>query len=609
MKATIKFFSLIALVSFPNSIMSIEPWPEIRSLHKDQISDSIQLIQKLYHSHLSKPKINSPVVLLEAAEKSKEVVPLSLLLGQASYEAAIKLEGQYQAALDALEFMQSLEEKLSGKTLSLSIQTIRAWRKTNKQPKKLSKLLIQKYNQLSIFYESHRNYQKAYDLNEEIIKLTRKEQLPLSDFSLRQKKLSGFARSQKRLDGILKKIKSKPDDPLLNRQAFLIYVIEFEAFDLAVEHARKSEPESIIKFINLCKKPVTKITNKELFDLARWYEGLAILTELQFKNKALSQALRYYKAFINRSSRQDLKRGEALLRIGKVEELLGKPKVFRRLKGHVGKVRKFSFSSNGKYLGTADSNNLVLVWDHKQGELVRTFGSIKGKIRSLSFDYSGKLLAIDKGDFGTEVYDVKSGAKVFSRRGVKAEYNAVLSSNGKYVVTGGHYRMRLWNVNTNKQIRVHEESGYKVALSSQKKIYACGGWWSSIRVYSIPTGKKLYQLEGHNNHIYGLDLTNDGKYLASSGGSEAFVWKLSNKEIIHKFKVSKTIDSLTLSENVKRIALNTRGGGYVFDVSSGSKIYSLDHQAGELSLSPKGKFIAHGDGIEVLILELNDTYE
>ena len=79
-----------------------------------------------------------------------------------------------------------------------------------------------------------------------------------------------------------------------------------------------------------------------------------------------------------------------------------------------------------------------------------------------------------------------------------------------------------------------------MALSPDGKWLAAGGWTDSecmgkcggIRLYDFTTGKLVGLLEGHNNTVYRLAFSPDGKYLISgSFDRDAIIWDVAKKRL------------------------------------------------------------------------------
>lgn len=104
--------------------------------------------------------------------------------------------------------------------------------------------------------------------------------------------------------------------------------------------------------------------------------------------------------------------------------------------------------------------------------------------------------------------------------------------------------IRLWDVETGDLLKTirgqigdsHEGRLFAGALSPDGKILAVGGFLGKpgddpelqvgqIRLFNIETGEQIGVIKGHENVVFGLDFSPDGKWLASGSGDKAsMIW-------------------------------------------------------------------------------------
>jgi WD40 repeat protein len=157
-------------------------------------------------------------------------------------------------------------------------------------------------------------------------------------------------------------------------------------------------------------------------------------------------------------------------------------------------------------------------------------------INSLAFAPQSKLLAVAR--YGevelarSEISNLKSqidqslltsaATKLGGHRG---NVNAVVfSADGSqlFVAAGepGLFgEVRKWNVADGNLVRLfegHQDAIYSIALSPNGKILTTGSYDQKIKLWDVATGKELNTLSGHNGAVFGLAFRPDGKILASA---------------------------------------------------------------------------------------------
>ncbi|ELT88931.1 hypothetical protein CAPTEDRAFT_142339, partial [Capitella teleta] len=161
----------------------------------------------------------------------------------------------------------------------------------------------------------------------------------------------------------------------------------------------------------------------------------------------------------------------------------------------------------------------------------------------------------------------------------------VIHTDGSPLVTMGSTdrKVRFLNCETaredEKAIAGHSGSIKCVALDSKRKFVLSGSYDTSIRKWSMETGKCLKIFHGHRDTINCIQLHGD---MAASGSKDhtCKVWNIDSMECIHMFKHKDAVTAVCFSDDVC-ITGCAAGKVKVWDMASGKLIKRLTgHQSG-----------------------------
>lgn len=279
-----------------------------------------------------------------------------------------------------------------------------------------------------------------------------------------------------------------------------------------------------------------------------------------------------------------------------------------------------AFSPDSTRIVTATGDKLAVVWDASTGaELFR----IESDISIFHAEYSpdgSKIVTIPfRGQSGglVEIWDAKTGKRVVRLDETVSLNNAVLSSDGKMMATVLFGNSVIWDMNTGKAISEFSVEDYDYSIKScvfspdDKQIITLLATKPPM-VYNAKTGRKLYQLDGHNDIVNSATYSPDGsRIITASADGTAILWDAdSGEEILRLQGRNKAIVDAFFSPDGKMVATQYEDSlASVWSVETGIE---LDRPEGvNTAFSPDCKSLATAldDGTIVLwpIKQLEDA--
>jgi len=224
-----------------------------------------------------------------------------------------------------------------------------------------------------------------------------------------------------------------------------------------------------------------------------------------------------------------------------------KGELLHTLKGHEGWIWGVAFSPDSKIMASGGFDRAILLWNIQTGESLGILEEFD-EIQSLAFSSDGKILAagnsVDaskKEVIGTiHIWDIQTREIMHTLKGhEKTTECLAFSPDGKTLASGGwDGTMRLWDVQTGKQIRIltDKDTGgpvFSIAFSPDGRMIATGGWDGIARLWDAETGvvlKKMRQpgfFSSTTSGIRSVAFSPDGETLAAGiMDGTAIIWKV-----------------------------------------------------------------------------------
>lgn len=219
----------------------------------------------------------------------------------------------------------------------------------------------------------------------------------------------------------------------------------------------------------------------------------------------------------------------------------------KTLVGHTEMISAVAFSPNSKIIASGSADKTVRLWAAHNGQRLFTLGGHSGEVTSVAFSGDGSVLASAGVDRSIKLWSVARGKQLVNLIGHTDRVVAVaFSEDGKiFLSASADGTVRIWDLKKGREKYIIETPNamaiHTLSLSKNGETLACGGEDGSIIIWSIKdmkknkknaTAKMLSTIKNHREAVQALEISPDGKYLASSGSDQIVViWAIKEEEV------------------------------------------------------------------------------
>jgi WD40 repeat protein len=205
------------------------------------------------------------------------------------------------------------------------------------------------------------------------------------------------------------------------------------------------------------------------------------------------------------------------------------------------------FSGDGKRVGAATLREFLL-WDVTNGKQLAKTRTDSRLFSSFALNEAGDVLAapvhVSGGKIELRFYDPLTGKRLAEMGGPEGASWVSYAPDGKSLLIGDRYSVRMWDPVANKLIRKFDgiaSESYAIQRSTAcfsrdgKMLVAHNG--SALLRWEVANGKALFPEQdiGHGGYVNGVGVSPDGKLVATRGmDSRVCVWDVATgKELWH----------------------------------------------------------------------------
>jgi WD40 repeat protein/uncharacterized caspase-like protein len=186
-----------------------------------------------------------------------------------------------------------------------------------------------------------------------------------------------------------------------------------------------------------------------------------------------------------------------------------------------------ALNADGSQLARVDANQIKLI-DPMSGKELKSVSLPDANMQDieLAFTADGRLFAAGIRDKKLRVWDVSSKSDRVQAATQKDFAFIKFSDDGRLVAVSDNYVVRIWEVDSGKQLAsitvpnsgvYQENGGVFAAFSPDGKRLATSGFGTQTFVWEVESGKQVQNLTGRTNMAYAVAFSEDGTQLTSGG--------------------------------------------------------------------------------------------
>jgi WD40 repeat protein len=293
--------------------------------------------------------------------------------------------------------------------------------------------------------------------------------------------------------------------------------------------------------------------------------------------------------------------------------------------GILGSIEDVAWARIGdrSYLAVAHDER-VSVFDAETWQLRTRFAG-KDRIASLAASPDGRTLVTGALD-AIRLWDVESGKEIWRRDGT---FNAaVYSHDGKSLLVADRYepRLEIWDAATrvSRQEIVPKAlppkggavkkgspppdpqavSIQSIALSTRGDLVAAGLNDGTARVWKSAGGKELRAFGGHTSNVLTVAFSGDGKLLVTADQDRVQLFQVGTGKLLQSFPMGYS-GHVAFTADEKAIAISTVKGVIFWDVKTGKEQRRFDRIAPHtMAVEEKGTRFAASESHRVIVWDL-----
>ncbi len=273
-------------------------------------------------------------------------------------------------------------------------------------------------------------------------------------------------------------------------------------------------------------------------------------------------------------------------------------------------VSVMAFTADGKTLATGGSDQVIRLWDVKEGRQKLLTSGHQGPIHAVAVAPDGRIFATAGADATIRLWDRTTGRERGQLVGQGKFISALaFTPDGRGLLSTGFPpvddTVRLWDIATGKEIR--RFAGISSLSTPDGKILVTAVKDGIVHFWEPATGKEIRQWPTSVEDPRLLHIAPDGRTLVTWGKDQVVrLWDATTGKELRRFdgpqfekNSANRIYAVAVSPNGKLMAFGGQVNYLVvYDIETGKAVQRLDGLPGATSVlkfSPDSRFLASGD--------------